>query len=114
MLWWLAGALNVAGTCVLALGARWPWWIAWLCAINAATFLLYSYDKRAAIARWWRVPERLLHVQALLGGSPLAIVAQRLFRHKTIKGRFQAVMWLIVVVQAGALLAYAWWRVRPA
>jgi uncharacterized membrane protein YsdA (DUF1294 family) len=76
----------------------------YLVVLNAATFALYGADKRAAIRQGPRVPEKALHTLAALGGSPAAWFAQRHFRHKTRKGSFQAVFWLIAVLQ-GALLA---------
>ena len=83
-----------------------------LAGVNATTLLLYGYDKHQAIVGGYRVPERVLHVAALLGGSPGALVAQGLFRHKTRKRRFQAVFVAIVLLQVIAV--YAYWRyIRP-
>jgi uncharacterized membrane protein YsdA (DUF1294 family) len=81
---------------------------AYLISINAMALLLYGHDKRQAIVDRMRVPEIVLHVAALLGGSPGAFLAQRLFRHKTRKLRFQAVFVAIVLLQAAAL--YGYWR----
>jgi len=67
------------------------------------TFLLYGYDKLSAIQKWLRVPEYNLQALALLGGSPSALVAQKFFRHKTIKGSFQLLYWGIVILQIIAL-----------
>ena len=47
-----------------------------------------------------RVPERLLHLLAVLGGTPSAWLAQRTFRHKTIKGPFRIAFWAIAILQA--------------
>lgn len=73
--------------------------ISYFIAINLSTFLLYGYDKVIARTEKLRVPELNLQALALLGGSPAALLAQKLFRHKTIKGSFQIVYWLIVAVQ---------------
>ncbi len=51
------------------------------------------------------MPEAVLHGMALAGGSLGAYTAMRLFRHKTIKGRFRLVFWSIVVLQ---LAIIAW------
>ena len=67
--------------------------------------MLYGADKRAAQQQGPRVPEKALHLLALFGGSPAAWFAQRHFRHKTRKDSFQAMFWLIVVVQAVLLIA---------
>ena len=110
--WWLAVILDAGGAAALLFGLGAHWLVAWLVPVNAVTFLLYAYDKPAARAARPRVPEKLLHVHALIGGSPAAIVAQRLLRHKSIKGSFQLVMWLIVVVQIGAVGVYLWLSTR--
>jgi len=74
--------------------------LAYIASVNAVTFVLYGYDKSIAGSSVVRIPESVLHLLALIGGSPGAFVAQRAFRHKTIKRSFQGVYWLIVVVQA--------------
>jgi uncharacterized membrane protein YsdA (DUF1294 family)/cold shock CspA family protein len=77
--------------------------LAYLTSINFATFLLYGYDKFIASSDKLRVPELNLQVLSLLGGSPAALAAQKIFRHKTIKSSFQLVYWAIVFVQVGVL-----------
>jgi uncharacterized membrane protein YsdA (DUF1294 family) len=81
---------------------------AWLVSANAITLLLYGYDKRQAVVGGSRVPELVLHVAALLGGSPGALLGQGLFRHKTQKLSFQMVFAAIVLLQTAAL--YGYWR----
>ena len=78
--------------------------LAYLIAINMATFLLYGYDKFISSGDKLRVPELNLQALALLGGSPSALVAQKFFRHKTIKSSFQLVYWSIVLIQIGFLV----------
>lgn len=75
-------------------------------AVNIAIFLLYGIDKLAAVRSYVRTPERLLHLTAFVGGSPAALLGQRVFRHKVSKGRFLVWYWVIVVMQAGLL--YVW------
>ena len=55
---------------------------------SVASFAAYGLDKRRAAAGGRRVPERTLHLLALLGGWPGAILARRRFRHKTMKVPF--------------------------
>ena len=75
----------------------------YLIAINITTFLLYGYDKLISAGERLRVPEWNLHALAILGGSPASLFAQKIFRHKTLKGSFQLVYWLIVLVQVGLI-----------
>ena len=70
----------------------------WLTIISLTTFFLYGHDKRSAEVRRWRIPEATLHLFEALGGWPAAYLAQRLFRHKTVKLSYQFTFWLIVVI----------------
>ena len=79
--------------------------IAYLAAINLSSFLLYGLDKFYAIRGWQRIPESLLHLLALLGGSPGALLGQQIYNHKVSKIRFLLLCWLIVIIQL--LLLYA-------
>lgn len=54
-----------------------------LVSINLVTVLAYYVDKRAARKGAWRVPEANLHTLEFLGGWPGALLAQKIFRHKT-------------------------------
>jgi uncharacterized membrane protein YsdA (DUF1294 family) len=73
--------------------------------MSMGSYGLYGADKTAARDRRWRVPENTLHVLALLGGWPGALVAQRRFRHKTRKQPFQLVFWITVLLNC---LFLAW------
>lgn len=85
-----------------------------LAGINLATIVLYGYDKAIAGGTRRRVPENALHLVAIAGGSPGALLAQVLFRHKTVKASFRRVYWLIVVLQLVAMGAAFWiWRHPP-
>jgi uncharacterized membrane protein YsdA (DUF1294 family) len=74
----------------------------YLIAISAITFWLYWHDKRRAEAGGWRTPESTLHLVEFLGGWPVAFLAQRAFRHKISKIRYQVVFWAIVAFQEAA------------
>ena len=78
--------------------------LAYLLAVNISTFLLYGYDKFISKGERLRVPELNLQALALLGGSPAALLAQKFFRHKTIKQSFQIVYWFTVVIQMGVVI----------
>ena len=75
-------------------------------ALSLVTVLLYRADKSAAQQRQRRIPENTLHLAALLGGWPGALVARQLLRHKTTKQPFRTVFWVTVAVNVAALAAY--------
>ena len=74
-----------------------------LAILNALTFLLYVADKATARRGGNRIPENVLHLCALMGGWVGALLAQRLFHHKTGKRSFQSIF-LITILVNGAFL----------
>lgn len=78
-----------------------------LLAINAWTILRFWQDKRRARAGARRISEADLLGLALIGGTPGALLARRMFRHKTRKQPFSTQLMLIASVQAGAIIACA-------
>jgi uncharacterized membrane protein YsdA (DUF1294 family) len=73
------------------------------CLFSVVGFAMYRADKIAAQRGAWRVSEANLHAIALLGGWPGALVARRVFRHKTTKQPFRTIFWGTVVVNCVAL-----------
>ena len=72
--------------------------------------LRFHQDKQRAIAGERRIPEANLLGLALIGGTPAAVLARHLFRHKTRKQPFSNLLLLIAVIQAGAIIGLAWPR----
>ena len=66
-------------------------------------FVVYAWDKSAAQGGHWRTLENTLHMIALLGGWPGALVAQRVLRHKSSKASFQVTFWATVLINCGVL-----------
>lgn len=108
-----AALIIVAAVTGLAITGEATPLIGYAAGISTATIALYGYDKRAAAKNRLRVPEKVLHGLALLGGSPAALLSQQLFRHKTSKASFRIWFWLIVVVQLAVIGAALWWRAHP-
>ena len=71
--------------------------------LSAVAFGMHGADKSAARQGTWRTPESTLHAIDLAGGWPGALVARRVFRHKTTKQPFRTVFWLTVTVNCAAL-----------
>ena len=74
--------------------------------VNAWTILRFWQDKQRAIAGNRRIPEGSLLGLALIGGSPGALLARHLFRHKTRKQPFSTQLFVIVAVQIGLLAGF--------
>ena len=66
-------------------------------------FVMYARDKAAAQGGRWRTAENALHMVALFGGWPGALLAQRMLRHKSSKASFQAMFWATVLINCGVL-----------
>lgn len=78
---------------------------AWYFAvINAIAIIAYSWDKLCAIRKWWRVPELTLLGLAAIGGSVGALVAMKLFHHKTLHLKFKYGVPLILALQVAGLV----------
>ena len=71
--------------------------------MSVVAFGLYGIDKSAAQRGAWRTPEATLHLFEIAGGWPGALIAQRVFRHKTRKQPFQAIFWAAVIANCAAL-----------
>jgi len=85
-------------------GGQVVWGIAAI--INGCAFGLYLFDKVKANAGDRRISEKALHSVEFLGGWPMALLAQRLLRHKSSKPSFQAIYWLIVIAHQILSLGY--------
>lgn len=102
------GVIFAAAFCCLLLlagfGGKLPFAFAGLYLVaSVVAFVAYAIDKSAAQSRQWRIKESNLHILALLGGWPGALLAQKLLRHKTRKEQFQTVFWLTVLLNCCAL-----------
>ena len=68
-----------------------PYWVIVIyLAMSSITFFFYYVDKSSAQKGEWRTPENTLHLLALLGGWPGALIAQQILRHKSQKITFRA------------------------
>ena len=72
--------------------------------VNVATMFSFWLDKQRAKFGGWRIAESSLLGLALIGGSPAALAARRLFRHKTRKEPFSTMLYLICVLQGGTAI----------
>ncbi|HEY8608668.1 MAG TPA: DUF1294 domain-containing protein [Noviherbaspirillum sp.] len=102
-----------AGICLLAASGRIPWLLpAYYAVLAGSGFGAYAIDKHAALRRHRRIPERRLHLLALAGAWPGAMLAQQLLRHKTRKQPFGAILHASALANCLALglLVSHYWR----
>jgi uncharacterized membrane protein YsdA (DUF1294 family) len=78
--------------------------VCWIVCVNALAAFSFWSDKKRAIEGRRRIAEATLLQLALIGGSPGALIARRMFRHKTRKEPFSTYLLLIVMLQAGGLI----------
>lgn len=72
--------------------------------LSILTFFMYLVDKSAAKKGTWRTQESTLHLFALAGGWPGALVAQQKLRHKSKKESFRFVFWITVLSNCGVFI----------
>jgi len=71
---------------------------------STLAFAAYGIDKAAAFGGVWRIPEAFLHLLGFVGGWPGALVAQRVFRHKSRKVSFQVAFWIVAALNTAVAL----------
>lgn len=71
----------------------------WVLIWTLVSFALMGVDKWKAIRGSRRIPEKVLFLTAILGGSVGAIAGMNLFHHKTLHRSFRFGMPAILVLQ---------------
>ena len=67
--------------------------------LNFVTMLVYGIDKFKATKGKWRIPESILLLLAVLGGSIGAWLGMRVWRHKTQHKKFKYGIPVIFILQ---------------
>ena len=83
----------------------------YLLAANLLTFVTYGVDKWKARHNRWRVREAALLLLAALGGSIGALLAMRVFRHKTQHKKFRYGVPALLLVQLAIACVFIWGRI---
>ena len=86
--------------------------VIYLLTVNLLAYLLMGVDKKRAREGRWRVSEKALLLTAAAGGSVGAALGMISFRHKTKHLKFTLGVPLILLLQAGAAVAWVLLR-RP-
>ncbi len=71
----------------------------YLIFINIFTFIIFGIDKYKAIKNKYRVKEKTLFILSIIGGFVGAILAMKIFRHKTLKPSFKYGIPIICIIE---------------
>ena len=71
--------------------------------VNLSTFLLMFSDKRRAVRRQWRIPEKTFFALSFFGGAAGALAGMFLFRHKTRHLSFRIILPLCLILNIAAV-----------
>lgn len=70
--------------------------------VNALLFILMGIDKKRAVKRQWRIPEKNLLLLGLIGGGLGGILGMKKYRHKTRETKFKTIYFIgTCVLMAG-------------
>jgi len=76
----------------------------YLAIINIVVLVIYGGDKLFAKLDTWRVPEKVLLLFAVFGGSVGALLDMQLFRHKTRHLKFRYGVPVILLLQIAGIV----------
>ncbi len=74
-------------------------------AVNLVAFFVFSIDKLRAKNGRWRIPESMLLLLAVIGGSAGAYSGMKLWHHKTLHNKFRFGIPVIMFLQL-AIIVY--------
>ncbi len=84
------------------------WMVAYLVIMNMIGFVVMGADKSKARRGAWRIPEKMLFLVSLLGGSVGTWAGMYIFRHKTKHWYFVVGMPAILILH----IVLAVWMIR--
>ena len=76
--------------------------VAYIVIVNILAFSLFGIDKSAAIQQKQRIPNRVLLLTAVFGGSLGSLVGMYTFRHKTKKWYYTITVPALLIIQIAA------------
>lgn len=78
--------------------------LVYILCVSIIAFAAYGIDKRKAEKNKWRIPESVLIMLAVLGGSIGALAGMLVFHHKTKKAKFVVGISAILLIQIAAVI----------
>ena len=101
-----AAGIIAVGSSAIFFSGRISVYPLWLLSTSIVTFFLYGYDKMQSQNGGGRMPEVIFHVLTLIGGFPGAFAGRSVFRHKTLKPAFLAIIITATLIHAAAMTVY--------
>ena len=80
----------------------------YLLLVNLMAFVMYGIDKKRAMQKRSRIPERTLLWMARLGGGVGSWLGIKLFRHKTKHTRFRILVPLWMLIWLVGIVLVVW------
>lgn len=80
--------------------------IIYVIVISVITVILTVYDKAAAKAGKWRIPEATLLILGLAGGALAELLIMCIIRHKTKHAKFMVVLPLEVILHIALIVLW--------
>ncbi len=79
------------------------YYVVFIGIMSVITFVVFGIDKRRAIKKQWRIPEKTLFTLTLCGGFLGEIAGMLAFRHKTKHTSFYVVFFISLILHAGII-----------
>lgn len=83
---------------------NWEVFVLYIICINVISILITMYDKFMAVRGGRRVPERVLILMSIIGGSVGMFIIMKVIRHKTKKLKFMIGIPLIFAAQTALII----------
>ena len=94
---------------LLLFQTSWWWYWNWMLSMSLVTFVMYGLDKLQAKRDGGRIPNAILHMMSLIGGSLGALFGRIVFHHKSnVRNNPLFLVTLIVGFLISAVFIY--WR----
>ena len=93
----------------------WVIFFAYILLISLCSIVVCVYDKKISKRNnvKLRIPEKSLFIWSAVGGSVAMFITMRLIRHKTKHVSFMVGIPVIILLQAAAIFALAYFGIRP-
>ena len=79
--------------------------------VNLYTWVQFGIDKWKALNGQWRIPEKVLLVTSIAGGSLGALIGMKMFHHKTHKKKFSIGVPILLGIHVIIVAGLFWYQI---